>query len=193
MRRVVFLPNVLFSTRAHNMLFTRFFTAALALVPAVLVLAAPASVNTGLSIREPPSPAAQSVTPLKNILARARANVGAIRSQLNPESAQSAKDASIKLQDTVNGLIGDLRALKTAKTAGQNVQSAQDGIFDWWPILRDVYDLIQYIITVVGEINGIISNHSSEGIINGVVDILKTIIKAVPLIASIVISILPFL
>ncbi|KAG8734780.1 hypothetical protein FRC10_011447 [Ceratobasidium sp. 414] len=177
------------------MLFTRFFAAALALVPAVLVLAAPASVNTGLSIREPPSPAVQALTPLENILSRARANVGAIQSQLSPENPQSAKDASIKLKDTVDGLIGDLKSLKKAKTAGQNVQSAEDGIFDpkSWSIIGDVYELIQYIITVAGQIKDIISAHSSEGIINGVVDILNTIIKAVPLIVSIVMSLLALL
>ncbi|KAG8736362.1 hypothetical protein FRC10_009402 [Ceratobasidium sp. 414] len=176
------------------MLFTRFFAAALVLAPAVQVLAAPASANSGLSIREPPSPAVQEPTSLEDILASARANIGAIRSQLDSENPQSVQDATIELKTTFDSLIGDLKSLKKAKTTGQNVRLAENGIFDpkSWPIVGEVYEVIKDILTLVDQIKAVTSAPTTGGKLNGVVDILKTIVKAAPSVVSIVMSILPF-
>ncbi|KAG9078199.1 hypothetical protein FRC06_008495 [Ceratobasidium sp. 370] len=176
------------------MLFTRFFAAALALVPVVQVLAAPASMNSGLSIREPPSPSVREPTSVEDILANARANIGAIKSQLSAGNPQSVQAATIELKSTFDNLIGDLRSLKKAKTDGQNIQAAENGLFDpkWWPIVGAVYEVVKDILALVGQIKAAASATTTGDKLNAVVENLKTIVKAAPSAVSIILSMLPF-
>ncbi|KAG9098767.1 hypothetical protein FS749_003008 [Ceratobasidium sp. UAMH 11750] len=177
------------------MLFTRFFAVALALVPAVQVFAAPAPINNGLSIRESPSPSVRAPMSLEDILARTRANIGTIKSQLNSGDPQSAETASIKLKATVDNLVGDLKLLKKAKTDGQNIPLGENGIFDprSWPILGKVYELVKDIITLIDQIRAVAAAQTTGDKLNGIVEILKTIAKAAPTVVSIIMSLLPYL
>ncbi|KAG9097809.1 hypothetical protein FS749_005408 [Ceratobasidium sp. UAMH 11750] len=177
------------------MLFTHLFAIVLALVPAVQVSAAPASMIDGLSIREPPSPSVRAPMTLDDILARTRTNIGTIKSQLKSGDPHSAEAASIKLKATVDNLVGDLKSLKKAKTNGQNVRPAEEnGIFNptSWPIVDKVFDVVKDILTLVDQIRAIAASQSTGDKLNGVVEILKIIVKATQTVVSIILSILPY-
>ncbi|KAG9090124.1 hypothetical protein FS749_000797 [Ceratobasidium sp. UAMH 11750] len=175
------------------MLFTRFFAVALAFVPAIQVFAAPAPINNGLLTREPSSPSVRAPMSLEDILARAHANIGTIKSQLR--DPQSAEVASIKLKTTVDNLVGDLKSLKKAKTNGRNIQLGENGIFDpkSWLILGKVYKLVKDIITLIDQIRAVAAAQTTRDKLNGIVKILKTIAKAAPTVILIIMSILPYL
>ncbi|KAG9081927.1 hypothetical protein FS749_007283 [Ceratobasidium sp. UAMH 11750] len=179
------------------MLITRFFAVALAFIPAVQVFAAPAPMNGDLSIRELPSRPVNSPMSLEDILARARANIGTIKSGLNSGDPQSAETATVKLKTTFDNLMGDLKSLKKAKTNEQNVRLEENGIFDprSWPILGQVYELVKAgcdILTLVDQIRAAAAAQSTGDKLNGVMEILKTIVKAAPTVVSIILSILPY-
>ncbi|KAG9095600.1 hypothetical protein FS749_010135 [Ceratobasidium sp. UAMH 11750] len=176
------------------MLFTHLFAIALALVPAVQVFAAPASMIDGLSIREPPSPSVRAPMTLDDILARTCANIGIIKSQLNSGDPHSAEVASIKLKATVDNLVGDLKSLKKAKTNGQNVRPGENGIFNptSWPIVDKVFGVVKDVLTLVDQIRAVAASQSTGDKLNGVVEILKTIVKATQTVVSIILSILPY-
>ncbi|KAG9077778.1 hypothetical protein FS749_010277 [Ceratobasidium sp. UAMH 11750] len=184
------------------MLFTRFFAAALALVPAVQVLAAPVSVDNGLSIREHPNPSVQEPASLGDILASARTNINAIKSQLesaDSEDPQSVEDATIRLKATFENLMGDLKSLKKAKADGKNGLT-ENSAFDpkSWPMVGEAYGVTTDILSVVDQIKAVASAPSAGTKRNAAptpedkrswASILGWIVKAVPGLVSIVMSI----
>ncbi|KAG9096926.1 hypothetical protein FS749_007451 [Ceratobasidium sp. UAMH 11750] len=186
------------------MRFTRFFAAALALVPAVQVLAAPASVNNGLSIREPLSPSAQEPASLGDILASARTSINAIKSQLesgDSENPQLVEDATNKLKATFENLMGDLKSLKKAKTDGENGLLQETRAFDLksWPMVGEAYGVTTDILSVVDQIKAVASAPTAGSKRNAAptaegkrswVSILGSILGGVPGLISTVMSIL---
>ncbi|KAG9085375.1 hypothetical protein FS749_004462 [Ceratobasidium sp. UAMH 11750] len=173
------------------MLFARFFAAALVLVPAVQVLAAPASINTSLSIRESPSPPVQELASLEDILTSARTNIKTVRSHLNSENPQSAEDTAIELKATFDNLIGDLKSLKKATTDGKNSHPTENPGFDpkTWPMVSEAYAVSTDILSVVDEIKGVASTPTAGGK-RGVAAILGVIVYGVPALVALVTSIL---
>ncbi|KAG9128414.1 hypothetical protein FRC07_013754 [Ceratobasidium sp. 392] len=174
------------------MLFTRLF----ALFPAVQVLAAP--VTSVAEVKELVSPKNVAVPAkplsLEDIVANARAHVGAIKSQLaqvnaGESSPADAKDAATELKDTFDAFMDDLKTLKAAKAPEANEDPEENGFFDFFsslPIVGDVYDLVKDVITVADQIQ---STVASGDVAKGVKDILGTVVGAAPKAIKLVTSI----
>ncbi|KAG9082260.1 hypothetical protein FS749_006989 [Ceratobasidium sp. UAMH 11750] len=129
------------------MRFTHCLAAALALVPAVQVFAAPTSV-TGLSTKVRPTSSVKGSTPPKDIAAGPHASIDAIEPE--PGSGDSATELIAMLE----ALEGDRALLEEVGANGENGQPTESGIsgLETWGVVVDAIGITTDIVSTITDI-----------------------------------------
>lgn len=107
----------------------------------------------------------------------------------------SPEAAAAELKTAFDDFVGGIQSLKKSKTAGINANFSLGGIFNpkSWPVVGDIYEVVKDVLTVVDEIKTVASAQTTGDKLQGVIDILGTIIQAAPSVISLVMALLPFL